>query len=126
MPNVAHFAINADDVARAKRFYEKVFRWTFNAWGPPGFYQIKTGTDGDPGVMGALQKRRELVAGQRTIGYECTIAVSSIDDTAKAVLASGGKTVLEKSIIVGVGALMFFQDTEGNVFGAIQFDPHAE
>jgi hypothetical protein len=34
--------------------------------------------------------------------------------------------VLEKSIIVGVGALMFFQDTEGNVFGAIQPDAQAE
>jgi predicted enzyme related to lactoylglutathione lyase len=77
-------------------------------------------------VMGALQKRRELLPGQPTIGSECTIAVPSIDATAKAVLASGGKTVLEKSIIVAVGALMFFQDTEGNVFGAIQFDPHAE
>jgi len=126
MPNVAHFAINADNVTRAKRFYEKVFGWTFNAWGPPEFYQIKTGSEADPGVMGALQKRRELAKGQKTIGYECTIAVPSIDDTAKAVLASGGKTVLEKSIIVGVGALMFFQDTEGNVFGAMQFDPRAE
>jgi predicted enzyme related to lactoylglutathione lyase len=126
MPNVAHFAINADNVTRAKRFYEKVFGWTFNAWGPPEFYQIKTGSEADPGVMGALQKRRELTKGQKTIGYECTIAVPSIDDTAKAVLASGGKTVLEKSIIVGVGALMFFQDTEGNVFGAMQYDPRAE
>jgi hypothetical protein len=126
MPNVAHFAINADDVPRAKRFYEKVFGWTFSAWGPPDFYQIKTGTDADPGVMGALQKRRELVPGRPTLGFECTISVPSIDDTAKTVAASGGKTILQKSIIVGVGALMFFQDTEGNVFGAMQYDPRAE
>ena len=33
-----------------------------------------------PGVLGALQGRRELVAGQRMIGFECTIAVPSIDD----------------------------------------------
>jgi len=126
MPNIAHFAINADDVPRAKRFYEKVFGWTFSAWGPPDFYQIKTGTDADPGVMGALQKRRELVPGQSTVGFECTIAVASIDDTAKAVAASGGKTIMQKSIIVGVGALMFFQDSEGNVFGAMQYDRRAE
>ncbi|OLD12619.1 MAG: glyoxalase [Acidobacteria bacterium 13_1_40CM_3_65_5] len=126
MPNIAHFAINADDVPRAKRFYEKVFGWTFSAWGPPDFYQIKTGTDADPGVMGALQKRRELVPGQTTVGFECTIAVASIDDTAKAVAASGGKTIMQKSIIVGVGALMFFQDSEGNVFGAMQYDRRAE
>ena len=37
MPNdVAHFAIHADDCQRAKRFYEEVFGWTFEPWGPPG------------------------------------------------------------------------------------------
>jgi len=124
MPNLAHFAINADDVVRARRFYEHVFGWTMSAWGPPGFYQIQTG-EGQT-VLGALQKRRDLIAGQRTVGYECTISVPSIDDTSKAVLANGGKTLLEKSIIVGVGALMFFQDPEGNAFGAIQFDKRSE
>ena len=34
-----HFAINADDVQRAKAFYEKVFGWAFNPWGPPNFYR---------------------------------------------------------------------------------------
>jgi len=126
MPHLAHFAINADDVDRARRFYERVFGWTFKAWGPPGFYQIDMGTGSPAAAMGALQGRRDLVKGQRSTGYECTISVPSIDATAVAVLANGGKTVLEKSIIVGVGALMFFQDTEGNVFGAMEFDRHAE
>ena len=127
MPNVAHFAINADNVPRAKKFYERVFGWQISAWGPPNFYQVGMSRNGEPaGIFGALQKRRELVAGTRTIGYECTIGVSSIDDTAKAVLANGGKTLIDKSIIVGVGTLMFFQDTEGNVFGAMQFDKTAE
>ena len=77
-------------------------------------------------MLGALQGRRELVKGQRTIGYECTISVPSIDATITAIAANGGTTVLEKSIIVGVGALAFFQDPEGNAFGAIQFDKAAE
>jgi predicted enzyme related to lactoylglutathione lyase len=126
MPHLAHFAINADDVSRAKRFYERVFGWTFNAWGPPGFYQIDMGTGAPAAVLGALQARRELIKGRKTVGYECTISVPSIDDTIKAVVANGGKTVLEKSIIVGVGALAFFEDPEGNAFGAIQFDKSAE
>ncbi len=47
-PNhLAHFAINADDVERAKRFYAAVFGWRFEAWGPPGFYMIKTKEGGD-------------------------------------------------------------------------------
>ena len=126
MPHLVHVAINADDVERAKTFYERVFGWTFSAWGPPTFYQIRTGPAGEtPPVRAALQGRRTF-EGQAPIGYECTIGVESIDETARKVAAAGGSVVLPKSIIAGVGALMFFKDTEGNVFGAIQFDTRAE
>src|SRR4029077_14372312 len=99
MPHLAHFAINADDVPRAKKFYEKVFGWKFSAWGPPNFYQIQTGKDGDAAqpALGALQGRRTLFAGQPTIGYECTISVESIDDTIAAVQKHGGAIALPKS-----------------------------
>jgi predicted enzyme related to lactoylglutathione lyase len=119
--SLSHFAINADDVDRAKRFYERAFGWKFAAWGPPGFYQIE-----GAGVYGALQGRRELVKGTRTIGFECSIAVDSIDATEKAVLAAGGTIALARSVIAGVGTLMFFKDPEGNVFGAMQYDARAE
>ena len=121
-PNqLAHFAINADDLDRAKAFYSKVFGWTFNAWGPPGFYLIE-----GAGPYAALQGRRELVKGKKTVGFECTIAVASIDAAEKAVLEGGGKVALPRSVIAGVGTLMFFEDPEGNVFGAMQYDASAE
>jgi len=120
---LAHFSINADDCDRARAFYSAVFGWKFSAWGPPKFYQIEA-----PGsnVLGALQGRRELVKGTRTVGFECSFGVPSIDACEKAVKANGGKVVLERSVIVGVGTLMFFQDPEGNVFGAMQYDAAAE
>lgn len=118
---LAHFAINADDVERAKGFYSKVFGWTFKSWGPPGFYLIE-----NAGPFAALQGRRELVAGTKTVGFECTIGVPSIDAAEKAVLAAGGKIAMKRSVIVGVGTLMFFHDLEGNVFGAMQYDSNAE
>src|SRR5690349_13192703 len=101
MPNLYHFSINADDVARARRFYERALGWRFTPWGPPNFYMIETSGKDEPapGVRASLQGRRELVPGQRITTFECTIAVKSIDDTAKAVLAAGGKVVMEKSII---------------------------
>jgi predicted enzyme related to lactoylglutathione lyase len=120
---LAHFAINADDVDRARKFYSKVFGWKFNSWGPPGFYMIEAK---DSPVVGALQQRRQLVPGQRTVGFECTIGVPSIDHTEAAVKAAGGKVLLERSVIVGVGTLMFFEDPEGNLFGAMQYDKAAE
>jgi hypothetical protein len=118
---LAHFAINADDVDRARAFYEKVFGWKSSAWGPPGFYMLE-----GPGLLAALQGRRELVKGTRTVGFECTIAVESIDAVEKAVLASGGKVLMPRSVIATVGTLMFFQDPEGNAFGAMQYDARAE
>jgi uncharacterized protein len=123
--NAAHFAINADDLNRARRFYEKVFGWTFEAWGPPGFLQVTTGTESEPGIRGALQQRRSLIAGQNTIGFECSFGVHDVDAVAAAVVANGGTILIPRTLIPTVGHLIFFRDTEGNVAGAMQFDPNA-
>jgi predicted enzyme related to lactoylglutathione lyase len=123
--NIAHVAINADDVARARRFYERVFGWQFEPWGPPGFLQITTGTADRPGILGALQGRRELVPGVRMPGFECTIGVADVDAVAAAVVANGGEIILPKTQIPTVGHLLFFRDTEGNIAGAMQFDEQA-
>jgi len=120
--NVKHFSINADNVPRARKFYENAFGWKFQPWGPPDFYLIKTGTADDPGVEGALQGRREIVPGKPMFGYECSLGVDSIDDTIAAVEANGGKIVMPKFHIPTVGTLIFFEDTEGNVIGAMQYD----
>jgi len=115
-----HFAINADDVPRARAFYESVFGWTFDAWGPPGFYQIKNAGEG---VMGALQGRRELVAGVRMTGFEVTLGVEDLKATMAAVEVGGGRIVMPPYRIAGVGELIFFEDPEGNVVGAMQYEP---
>ena len=124
--NISHFAINADDVGRARLFYETVFGWKFAAWGPPDFFQIETGDAANPGVRGALQRRRELAPGVPILGFECSIAVPSVDAAAQAVKGSGGRVIMEKTTIAGVGHLIFFEDTEGNIAGAMQYDSAAE
>ena len=97
MPNnLRHFAVHADVVDRARKFYESVMDWQFTAWGPPGFFLIKTGSDENPGIGGALQWRREVVPGKPIFGFECTIGVDSIDDTITRVEANGGKIVMPK------------------------------
>jgi predicted enzyme related to lactoylglutathione lyase len=114
-----HFAINADDVPRARRFYESVFGWTFDPWGPPGFYQIKNaGRD----FLGALQGRREIVPGAQMRGFEVTMGVEDLKATIAAIEAGGGKVVMPPYRIEGVGELIFFEDTEGNLVGAMQYD----
>lgn len=127
MGNVRHFAINADDLSRARRFYERVFGWNFEPWGPPGFFMISTSDRSASAVLGSLQQRRELVPGKRMTGYECTIAVDDgVEKIAAAVRANGGRVVMEKATIPGVGDLIFFEDPEGNLAGAMRYDPKAE
>jgi predicted enzyme related to lactoylglutathione lyase len=114
-----HFAINADDVPRAKRFYEGVFGWTFNPWGPPGFYQTR---DAGEGLLGALQGRRDLAPGLKLNALENSFGVEDLAATIAAIEAGGGKILMPRVRIEGVGDLVFFQDTEGNVLGAMQYD----
>ena len=103
-------------------FYERVFGWTFEPWGPPGFFMISTG-DSEGRPLGSLQARRELVAGRRTNGFECTIAVTTdVDAVAAAVTANGGRVLMPKATIPGVGDLIWFEDPEGNVAGAMRYD----
>ncbi len=126
MPNnLAHFAIEADDLPRARRFYEAVFGWQFTPWGPPDFFLIRTGTDKDPGVQGALQRRREPVTGTGSRTFECTISVDSVEDIMKKVLANGGKIQMQPYVIATVGTLIYFEDTEGNRVGAMKYDTNA-
>ena len=124
--NLSHFAINADDVDASRRFYESVLGWKFEAWGPPGFFQIRTGTDDEPGVLGAIQQRRTLIEGIKTVGLECTFAVDDVDATARAVCDAGGTIVMDRFTISGVGHLIFFADPSGNAIGAMQYDETAE
>lgn len=113
-----HFSINADDLPRARSFYETVFGWTFRPWGPPDFYQ--TDASGN-GPSGSLQGRRE-VSGLPMPGVEVTFAVDDVRATAAAIEAQGGTILTPPFHIEGVGELIWFRDTEGNIAGAMQYE----
>lgn len=118
MPNkIAHFAIEADDVDRARRFYEQVFGWTFEPWGPPGFYLIR-----GAGLLGALQSRREPLPPGRK-GFECSFAVDDLGRSMQLVVAAGGTVGAHAHTIPGVGRLVEFHDSEGNQAILIEYEP---
>jgi uncharacterized protein len=108
-----HFAINADDVGRARDFYGKVFDWNFNPWGPPEFFQTH---DAGDGVMGALQKKQGNPS-----AFVPTFGVDDIRATLAAADANGGRIVMQPFMIEGVGEIGYFIDTEGNMVGVGQY-----
>jgi predicted enzyme related to lactoylglutathione lyase len=124
MGRVIHFEIHAEDPDRAQRFYTTVFGWNVQAYGGPVDYRLlTTGPDDQPGIDGALLRRQGTTGpadGQPVNAYVCTISVDSLDETERAVRDAGGRQVVERMEVPGVGDLAYFQDTEGNVFGALQ------
>lgn len=122
MPRIIHFDIPADDPARAQKFYQDVFGWKFDKWnGPMEYWMAKTGDDKQPGINGGLAKRMPGQAGMTN-----TIDVPSVDEFAKKIESKGGKVIVPKMAIPGVGYFAQCLDTEGNCFGIIQMDQNAK
>jgi uncharacterized protein len=117
--NIAHFDVHADDVDRARKFYQRVFGWRFSPWGPPGFFLIATGDDDDPGIHGAVHERPN--GEDRCVGFQCTISVDDVDEIAAIITREGGQITVPKMTIPTVGELIQFRDTEGNVVCAMRY-----
>lgn len=122
---VSHFAINADEPEASQGFYRAAFGWRFEPWGPPGFFHVQRADGGLPGPIGALQARRSLLD-EPTNGFECTVAVADLDAAVAAGQGAGGRVLMDRSTIPGVGHLVFLADPAGNVVGAMQYDQQAD
>src|ERR1700674_683055 len=120
--NVERFTINANNVTRARRFYADVFRWKFEPWGPPDVFMTTPGNEEAPGIRGALRTRHEVTPDKPIYGFECSISVEAINATVSAIKAHGGKIVVPKTRIPGAGTLVMFEDTEGNIVTAVQYE----
>jgi uncharacterized protein len=116
--HIAHFAINADDLAATRAFYEGLFGWEFTSPFGPGF--LRTTSPGP--AVGAIQQRRDLLGDVRTNGFEVTFRVDDADTIASRATDLGGRVVMPRSPIPGVGDLVFLADPSGNVVGAMRFD----
>jgi predicted enzyme related to lactoylglutathione lyase len=118
---VIHFEVQADDLDRAKKFYEKALGWKVEQMmskekGGMDYWGLTTGPDGTPGINGGMYQRGKT----KITTYDCTILVDDIDKVAEAVKKNGGQITKEKDQIPGVGWFVGCLDTEGNKFGLMQ------
>jgi uncharacterized protein len=122
MPRPVHFDLTVDNPERAMKFYKEIFGWKFEKWnGPMEYWMVTTGDEKEPGINGGLSKRDE--SGMPNMN---TIGVSSVDKFSKMVEDKGGKVLMPKSPIPGIGWFATCQDTEGNTFGIIEEDRTAK
>lgn len=121
---IIHFEVQADNIERAKEFYEKAFGWKINQvmkkedGGMMDYWMIMTNKDKD-GIDGGMYKRPEK-EDEKYYLYDCTIAVENLDQAMEAVKNSGGEITRDKEQIPDVGWFAQARDTEGNRFGLMQ------
>jgi uncharacterized protein len=121
MDKVQHFEIPADDMARAKRFYNSVFGWKIQD--VPGMEyamadSVETDQNRQPigGTNGGILRRNPDYADTTSI----TVTVQDVDSTIQNVIKAGGKLVREKRKFGSIGYVAYVRDTEGNVVGIWQ------
>lgn len=122
MPRVTHFELNADDPERAVKFYSSVFGWKIEKWaGPMDYWLITTGPDSEPGINGAIMKRPDPKS--TTVN---TVGVTSVDEYIATIVKNGGRVIMPKTPVPGVGYFAYCLDTEGNPFGIMEEDKSAK
>jgi predicted enzyme related to lactoylglutathione lyase len=118
---ITHFEIPADNVERAKKFYEKIFDWKIEKYEKDGdYWSVQTTEVGDdewtpkePGAInGGLVKRDK--PHEPFLNY---ITVDSIEKTCKSIEKNGGKILTPKTEMGEWGWWATFEDTEGNIVG---------
>ncbi len=123
MPTIVHFEIPTDDLERAKKFYAELFNWKIEKYPGPMEYLMITTTNekGEKAVDGGMMKRQNPQ--QPITNY---IGIPSIDEYAAKVERLGGKVVVPKMAVPGIGYFAMCLDTENNSFALWEDDKNAK
>jgi uncharacterized protein len=119
MPTLVHFEVPADDVERSRKFYTDLFGWKIEKWpgadaGDIQYWTVTTTDDkgNNASVGGGMMKRQNPQ--QQITNF---IDVKSVDEYSSKVVKLGGKVVVSKMAVPGMGYFAVCHDTENNSFG---------
>lgn len=122
MDSIVHFEIPVDDMQGAKKFYSEAFGWEIRTDKMPGGGDYNSAittpmdenfTPKKPGTMnGALIERTAKLKDP-----VITVKVDSIEEAFKKVEKAGGKIVMPKGEVPGMGEYAYIADPAGNVIG---------
>lgn len=114
---VVHWELWSDDPGRCSEFYARVFDWKIQAF--PGMSYWMADTEGPPemkGINGGFFRPQGDPA-----GWPGKLAMYIlVDDLAAAlakVTAAGGRVIVERQEVPGMGAFALFADPDERVLG---------
>lgn len=117
---VVHFEIPCDHPEKVITFFKTAFGWNFQQFGEEKYWLASTGDEKEPGINGAIMQKNP---GQPMVN---SISVADLDTAIKNVEAAGGKIVVPKNTIPGVGYMAYFTDPDGNIHGLWHEDKYAK
>lgn len=109
---VVHFEFWSQDPAKVSDFYKKVFDWEIRNIPEMDYSMVEAA--GEHGIGGGIMKPKgDTLAGNMTF----YIDVDDLDTFGEKVKAAGGKLVIEKMEVPGVGQFTLFEDPDGRQIG---------
>jgi predicted enzyme related to lactoylglutathione lyase len=109
---VVHWEFWSDDPAKIGDFYQKVFGWNIRQLPELNYRLVETGAS--VGINGGILKPQSGPWPGKLALY---IDVDDIDSFNAKIREAGGRVVVEKMDVPGVGQLSLFEDPEGRVLG---------
>lgn len=119
---VVHFEIPADDFGRASEFYRSAFGWEISKMPDMEYAMLGTapsdenGAPAEPGAINGGMLKRDSDRNAPIV----TIDVDDIEQALAKVVELGGRMVMPKQDVLGMGYSAYFTDSEGNLMGLWQ------
>ena len=128
MPTIVYFQIPSDDIERSKEFYNQLFGWKIDKFpesntpeGMENWTVTTTDDKGENALVGVISKRQ--MPQQQITNF---IDVKSVGEYSSKVEKLGGKVVVPKTAVPGMGYYAVCVDTENNSFGIFESNESAE
>ena len=109
---VVHWELWSKDPEKISDFYGKVFGWKIQHVPELNYRMVETGGEG--GINGGIMKPQD---GPWPGNMAFYIDVDDLTAYAEKVRAAGGRMIVERMEVPGVGALSLFEDPDGRVLG---------
>jgi len=109
---VVHWELWSEDPEKISGFYTAVFDWRIRHIPEMNYRLVETGGTG--GINGGIMKPQ---AGPWPGKLAFYIHVDDLDAYADRIKKNGGKIVVDKMDVPGVGQLSLFEDPDGRVLG---------
>jgi predicted enzyme related to lactoylglutathione lyase len=109
---VVHWELWSKDPQRLSDFYATIFGWDIQHIEQMNYHMVQTGGAG--GINGGIMKPQD---GPWPGNMAFYVQVDDLDAYASKIRDAGGKMLVEKMEVPGVGHLSLFEDLDGRVLG---------